>query len=97
MALKIDGSPGKFTATQVSVGPTAVQLVAARQSRSKLILANNSVWVGGDSSVTSDTGFFLGNYPAPAQLDTAAEVWAIRRPTDSAIAMAVIELYDEEA
>lgn len=97
MALKIDGSPTKLAATQVSVGSTAVQLVAARQGRSKLILANNSVWIGGDSSVTSDTGFFLGNYPAPAQLDTAAEVWAIRRSADPATAMAVIELYDEEA
>lgn len=82
-------APTKFATGQVAVGTTAVLVVAARESRSKLKLApGGQVWIGHDSGVTVSNGWLI----TVEEIETGSAVYAIASGGDRSIAF--YETYD---
>lgn len=67
--------------SQVSVGATATQIVAARSGRGSLTIENagtTALWIGADATVTSSTGFLLpGVAGASVTVPSATAVFGI--------------------
>lgn len=75
--------PGGYnsSATNVSVGGTAVQLILARTTRQRLLVRNNHatqiLYLGTDSGVTTSTGFPVAAATTLAIENHVGPLWAI--------------------
>jgi hypothetical protein len=98
MAQQVSGAPSSLNSGQVATnGSSAVKIVDARPTRTKLFLRFPAASVGiGDSAITpGDTGGAYYHTTNTLELETAAEVWCVQldgaAPTEF---VRFLELYD---
>ncbi|CAB4152648.1 hypothetical protein UFOVP613_25 [uncultured Caudovirales phage] len=82
---------------QVSVSTTAVRLIAGvlNETRQGAVHSSAAIYLGGDSSVTTATGYLLdttgGNWLA-VKLNPGEEIWAIKATGTATAYVLVSEL-----
>jgi hypothetical protein len=98
--MAVHGAPSSIASGRVqTAGATAVKIVDARATRSKLFLRlQSSALVGiGPSSITSGSGGAYYHNATVIELETAAEVWCIHLDGAAAVEqqeVRFLELYD---